>query len=107
MFTQRSVDQALVIAAACRINLILEPSQKVVVDPNRNAGLTLDRGYYRPRAYPYEGAVVDPELRVHGIGSLGVVEAAVMQSIVSANTQATSIAISERDANMIAANRTG
>jgi choline dehydrogenase len=48
-----------------------------------------------------DGAVVDPELRVHGIEGLRVADASVMPSIVSANTNATTLAIAERAAALI------
>jgi choline dehydrogenase len=43
-------------------------------------------------------AVVDPQLRVHGIDGLRVADASVMPSVPGANTNATVLAIAERAA---------
>ncbi|MFV0643713.1 MAG: GMC family oxidoreductase [Sphingomonadaceae bacterium] len=48
-------------------------------------------------------AVVDPQLRVRGIGGLRVCDASVMPLIVSGNTNAATIALAERGAEIIAA----
>jgi choline dehydrogenase-like flavoprotein len=49
------------------------------------------------------GSVVDPQLRVIGIGKLRVADASVMPNIVSGNTNAASIMIGEKAAEMVAA----
>jgi choline dehydrogenase len=45
-------------------------------------------------------AVVDPELRVHGVGGLRVADASIMPTVVSGNTNAAAIMIGERVADM-------
>lgn len=49
-----------------------------------------------------DNAVVDGELRVHGIDGLRVVDASVMPEIVTANTHATTLMIAEKAADLVA-----
>jgi choline dehydrogenase len=48
-------------------------------------------------------AVVDPELRVHGIASLRVVDSSIFPTIPSTNTNIPSIATGEKGADLILA----
>ena len=49
------------------------------------------------------GSVVDPQLRVAGVGKLRVADASVMPNVVSGNTTAACVMIGEKAAEMVAA----
>ena len=50
-------------------------------------------------------AVVDPQLRVHGLGGLRVIDASIMPTLISGNTQAPSIMIGEKGAAIMRAGK--
>jgi choline dehydrogenase len=69
--------------------------------------------YYHPAGTcrigpsPDDGAVTDPELRVHGIDGLRVADASVMPLIVNAPLHATVLAVAERAADLITGRQPG
>ena len=48
-----------------------------------------------------ENAVVDPQLKVHGVDGLRVVDSSVMPSIVSGNTNGATVMLAEKAADLI------
>lgn len=48
-----------------------------------------------------QGSVVDPELRVHGLSGLRIVDASVLPGLISGNTHATVVMLAERAAELL------
>jgi choline dehydrogenase len=63
----------------------------------RHTGMSL----YHPTSSCAMGAVVDPQLRVLGVDGLRIVDASVMPAITRGNTNAATIMIAERAADLI------
>ena len=81
------------------------PTDEQIIDTIGRLGQTL----YHPVATcamgTIEGSVVDPELRVHGVEGLRVVDASVMPRVPRGNTNAPTIMIGEKAADLIKESR--
>ena len=75
-----------------------DPSDALIEDLARHYSVTV----YHLTSTCRMGSVVDPELKVFGVGRLRVADASVMPDVVSGNTNAASIMIGEKAAEMIA-----
>jgi choline dehydrogenase len=75
------------------------PSDELIVDLARHYSFTV----YHLTSTCRIGSVVDPELRVRGVERLRVADASVMPNVVSGNTNAASIMIGEKAAELLAA----
>jgi choline dehydrogenase len=67
----------------------------------RNKGGTVFHASGTCRMGSDSNAVVDPQLRVNGVSGLRVIDASVMPTMTSANTNAATIMIGERGAALV------
>ncbi len=84
------------------------PGPEAVTDEDllefaKNKGATIFHPAGTCKMGPVEDplAVVDPELRVHGLAALRVVDCSIMPTLISGNTAAPVIMIAEKAAEMI------
>ena len=71
-------------------------------------GSNSDRSHQYPNHVRADAdSVVDPELRVRGVDNIRVIDASVMPSIIGGNTNATTIMIGEKGADLVRAKRSG
>lgn len=78
-------------------------SNEALLQYARDNGSTVYHGVgtCRMGTDPADGAVVDAELRVHGVKRLRVIDGSVMPTMTSTNTNATVLMIAERGADLI------
>jgi choline dehydrogenase len=82
------------------------PGEKIVSDADlleyaRNTGTTVYHPTSTCRMGPDPSAVVDERLRVRGFERLRVIDASIMPSLVSGNTNAAAVMIGEKGSDMV------
>jgi len=82
-------------------------SDEQLLDAARNLGTTIFHPVGTCKMGSDELAVVDDQLRVHGVASLRVIDASIMPTITSGNTNAPTVMIAEKGARFILQDQTG
>jgi choline dehydrogenase len=78
-----------------------EVADDALLDYARETGQTAWHSVGTCRMGPAGEAVVDSRLRVHGVSGLRVVDASIMPTIPSSNTNAAAIMVGERGADLV------
>ena len=81
-----------------------DADEAALIDDIRNRADTIYHPVGTCRMGHQDDSVVDPHLRVRGVSSLRIVDASVMPALISGNTNAPSIMIAEKAADLILAN---
>ena len=79
-----------------------ETTEEELVDYMRRAVITYHHPVGTCKMGTDRDAVVDPELRVHGVNGLRIADASIMPDIISGNTNAPSMMIAEKAADLVA-----
>jgi choline dehydrogenase-like flavoprotein len=99
------VRKALEVAAQEPLRKAMRAPYSVPADDSEDAIMEFVRraaqSVYHPTSTCAIGAVVDPELRVYGVDGLRVADASVMPTITRGNTNAATIMIAEKAADLI------
>ena len=98
---QNSPSVRKLLAAPPKINLLALSEDKIIEDFRARSGTVFHPCGTCRMGPDRRHSVVDPQLRVHGVGKLRVADAAIFPNITSANTNAPTIAVAHKAADLI------